>query len=100
MHDFAKENIAGSTGLHDTGSSVLPGTASWSHNNNNNVPLSQEHIHSYEDALKRIQEGTGINDINDINCILIRVVAITGIMPPIINANADQNAACRGLALN
>ena len=64
--DFAKENIAGSTGLHDTGSSVLPGTASWSHNNNNNVPLSQEHIHSYEDALKRIQEGTGINDINDI----------------------------------
>jgi chromosome segregation ATPase len=64
--DFAKENIAGSTGLNDAGSSVLPGTASWSHNSNNNVPLSQEHIHSYEDALKRIQEGTGINDINDI----------------------------------
>jgi len=30
------------------------------------VPLSQEKIHSYEDAIQRIQEGTGIYDINEI----------------------------------
>jgi len=30
------------------------------------MPLSQEKIHSYEDAIQRIQEGTGIYDINEI----------------------------------
>ena len=32
----------------------------------NNAPLSQEIIHSYEDALRRIQESTGCFDINEI----------------------------------
>lgn len=30
------------------------------------LPLSQEKIHSYEDAIKRIQESAGIYDINEI----------------------------------
>lgn len=30
------------------------------------APLSQEKIHSYEDAIRRIQESTGIHDINEI----------------------------------
>eukprot|EP01038_Epipyxis_sp_PR26KG_P013935 gene13935-18691_t len=31
-----------------------------------NVPLSQEKIHSYEEMLKKIQDGTGIYDVNEI----------------------------------
>ena len=43
-----------------------PGAWSNAKGANNGMPLSQEIIHSYEDAIKRIQESTGIYDINEI----------------------------------
>jgi chromosome segregation ATPase len=47
------------------GESVNP-LGTWAGNKDKSVPLSQEKIHSYEDALLRIQESTGIYDINEI----------------------------------
>ena len=38
----------------------------WSGTKDKSAPLSQEKIHSYEDSLLRIQESTGIYDINEI----------------------------------
>jgi chromosome segregation ATPase len=38
----------------------------WANNKDKNVPLSQEKIHSYEEALTKIQESTGIYNINEI----------------------------------
>jgi chromosome segregation ATPase len=38
----------------------------WSNNKDKVIPLSQEKISSYEDALHKIQESTGIYDINEI----------------------------------
>lgn len=38
----------------------------WSNNKDKVVPLSQEKISSYEEALNKIQESTGIFDINEI----------------------------------
>ena len=42
---------------------ALPGGGATS---STGAPLSQENIHSYEDALQRIQEGTGVYDINEL----------------------------------
>lgn len=39
---------------------------SWTGNKDKSAPLSQEKIHSYEDMLRKIQEGTGLHDVNDI----------------------------------
>ena len=47
------------------GESVNP-LGAWPGTKDKSVPLSQEKIHSYEDALLRIQESTGIYDINEI----------------------------------
>jgi len=48
------------------GGAITDGS-SWSgHKAAGNAPLSQEVIHSYEDALRKIQDGTGIHDINEI----------------------------------
>ena len=49
------------------GGSTSDGPGNWSGNKGaSNAPLSQEIIHSYEDAIKRIQETTGCYDINEI----------------------------------
>jgi hypothetical protein len=47
------------------GESTSP-LGAWSSNKDKSIPLSLEKIHSYEDALQRIQESTGIYDINEI----------------------------------
>lgn len=39
---------------------------SWVSSKDKAIPLSQERIHSYEDALAKIQESTGLTDVNDI----------------------------------
>lgn len=41
-------------------------TSSWAGAKDKNVPLSQEKIHSYEEALQKIQDSTGVYDINEI----------------------------------
>lgn len=38
----------------------------WSSTKDKSIPLTQEKIHSYEEALQKIQESTGIFDINEI----------------------------------
>eukprot|EP01041_Mallomonas_annulata_P008843 gene8843-18322_t len=38
----------------------------WASSKDKATPLSQEKIHSYEDALAKIQESTGLHDVNDI----------------------------------
>ena len=38
----------------------------WANTKDKSVPLSQEKIHSYEEALQKIQESTGIYNINEI----------------------------------
>jgi len=38
----------------------------WANTKDKITPLSQEKIHSYEDALAKIQESTGVHDINEI----------------------------------
>ena len=60
----SKKTSSDTKQLRDGTSTDGPGT--WSNAKANNVPLSQEIIHSYEDAIKRIQETTGIYDINEI----------------------------------
>ena len=50
----------------DMGGNAITDGSPWMSHKANIVPLSQEIIHSYEDALKKIQEGTGIYDINEI----------------------------------
>lgn len=49
-----------------SGGAITDGSSWSSHKAAGGPPLSQEVIHSYEDALKKIQEGTGITDINEI----------------------------------
>jgi chromosome segregation ATPase len=48
-----------------SGKAITDGST-WGNNTGTAAPLSQENIHSYEDALLRIQEGTGIYDIDEI----------------------------------
>lgn len=48
-----------------SGDSVVP-MGAWPGTKDKNVPLSQEKIHSYEEALLKIQESTGCHNINDI----------------------------------
>ena len=50
----------------EAGGKAITDGNTWGSNTGTAAPLSQENIHSYEDALKRIQEGTGIYDINEI----------------------------------
>lgn len=38
----------------------------WTNNKDKGAELSQEKIQSYEDALRQIQEATGVDDVNDI----------------------------------
>lgn len=52
---------------HDEGKAEVVGQlGGWTTAKDKSTPLSQEKIHSYEDALTRIQESTGIYDINEI----------------------------------
>lgn len=48
------------------GGSGTEGPGTWANAKSNSAPLSQEVIHSYEDAIKRIQDTTGLYDINEI----------------------------------
>jgi hypothetical protein len=62
-----KDDTAGATTLSDKGGkSITDGTTWGVAANSTGAPLSQENIHSYEDALRRIQEGTGVYDVNEI----------------------------------
>mmetsp|Transcript_32208 Transcript_32208/g.32834 ORF Transcript_32208/g.32834 Transcript_32208/m.32834 type:complete len:537 (+) Transcript_32208:85-1695(+) len=65
--DNTQEEQITALSIHDENESEsVNQLGSWVSNKDKATPLSQERIHSYEDALAKIQESTGLTDVNDI----------------------------------
>ena len=61
-----EEQVAAYSALDGNESEASSQLGSWASNKDKATPLSQERIHSYEDALAKIQDSTGLTDVNDI----------------------------------
>lgn len=60
------EHITASSTLEEGQTDAVAQLGTWSNPKDKSTPLSQEKIHSYEDALARVQESMGVQDVNEI----------------------------------
>lgn len=61
-----EEQTLATTSQVDNKSDVVSPVHNWSNNKDKGAQLSQEKIHSYEEALQQIQDATGVYDVNEI----------------------------------
>lgn len=61
-----EEQTLATTSQVDNKSDVASPVHNWSNNKEKGAQLSQEKIHSYEEALQQIQDATGVYDVNEI----------------------------------